>query len=28
MPYRQYFDLFESITRTVGGRPHWGKLHT
>jgi L-gulono-1,4-lactone dehydrogenase len=28
MPYRQYFDLFESITRTVDGRPHWGKLHT
>ncbi len=28
MPYRRYFDLFESITRTVGGRPHWGKLHT
>jgi FAD/FMN-containing dehydrogenase len=28
MPYRQFFDLFESITRTVDGRPHWGKLHT
>jgi L-gulono-1,4-lactone dehydrogenase len=28
MPYRRYFDVFESIARTVGGRPHWGKLHT
>jgi FAD-linked oxidoreductase len=28
MPFRQYFDLFESIAGTVGGRPHWGKLHT
>jgi FAD-linked oxidoreductase len=28
MPYRRYFDLFESITRTAGGRPHWGKMHT
>jgi L-gulono-1,4-lactone dehydrogenase len=28
MPYRRYFDAFESIARTVGGRPHWGKLHT
>lgn len=28
MPYRQYFDLFESIVAGVGGRPHWGKLHT
>jgi FAD-linked oxidoreductase len=28
MPYRQYFDLFESIMRTVGGRPHWGKMHS
>ncbi len=28
MPYRQYFDLFESIVATVGGRPHWGKLHS
>ncbi len=27
MPYRRYFDLFESITANVGGRPHWGKLH-
>jgi L-gulono-1,4-lactone dehydrogenase len=28
MPYRRYFDLFESIVATVGGRPHWGKLHS
>jgi FAD/FMN-containing dehydrogenase len=28
MPFRQYFDLFESIAAAVGGRPHWGKMHT
>jgi FAD/FMN-containing dehydrogenase len=28
MPYRQYFDLFESIVAGVDGRPHWGKMHT
>jgi L-gulono-1,4-lactone dehydrogenase len=28
MPYRDYFDLFESIVAGVGGRPHWGKMHT
>ena len=28
MPYRAYFDLFESIVAEVGGRPHWGKMHT
>lgn len=28
MPYRHYFDLFESIMADVGGRPHWGKLHS
>ncbi|WP_394825112.1 D-arabinono-1,4-lactone oxidase [Pendulispora albinea] len=28
MPYREYFDLFESIVANVGGRPHWGKMHT
>ena len=28
MPYREYFDLFESIVAEVGGRPHWGKMHT
>ncbi|GAB3286403.1 D-arabinono-1,4-lactone oxidase [Parasphingorhabdus pacifica] len=28
MPYRHWFSTFESIVRHVGGRPHWGKLHT
>jgi FAD/FMN-containing dehydrogenase len=28
MPYRAYFDLFERIAGAVGGRPHWGKMHT
>lgn len=28
MPYREYFDRFESIMRTVDGRPHWGKMHS
>ncbi|SES48940.1 D-arabinono-1,4-lactone oxidase [Actinokineospora terrae] len=28
MPYRDYFALFESIAASVGGRPHWGKMHT
>lgn len=28
MPFRAYFDLFESIAGSVGGRPHWGKMHT
>jgi L-gulono-1,4-lactone dehydrogenase len=28
LPYRDYFALFESIAASVGGRPHWGKLHT
>lgn len=28
MPYRRYFDLFESIVANVDGRPHWGKLHS
>ncbi len=27
-PYQEYFRLFESIAATVGGRPHWGKMHT
>lgn len=26
-PYDEYFAGFWSIVRTVGGRPHWGKLH-
>ncbi|WP_435581324.1 D-arabinono-1,4-lactone oxidase [Amycolatopsis thermoflava] len=28
MPYREYFAGFESIVGAVGGRPHWGKMHT
>ena len=28
LPYREYFALFESIVTSVGGRPHWGKMHT
>ncbi|ONI82710.1 FAD-linked oxidoreductase [Saccharothrix sp. ALI-22-I] len=28
MPYRRYFDAFEKIAGAVGGRPHWGKMHS
>jgi FAD-linked oxidoreductase len=28
LPYQAYFAAFESIATAVGGRPHWGKLHT
>jgi FAD/FMN-containing dehydrogenase len=28
MPYQEYFDLFESVVAGVGGRPHWGKMHS
>jgi L-gulono-1,4-lactone dehydrogenase len=28
LPYRAYFDAFESIVASVAGRPHWGKLHS
>ena len=28
LPYRAYFDLFESVVATVAGLPHWGKMHT
>ncbi len=28
LPYRAYFDRFESIVAEVVGRPHWGKLHS
>jgi FAD/FMN-containing dehydrogenase len=28
LPYADYFKLFESIVTSVGGRPHWGKMHT
>jgi len=28
LPFQAYFDRFESIVAEVGGRPHWGKLHS
>jgi L-gulono-1,4-lactone dehydrogenase len=28
LPYQEYFDAFESIAASVGGRPHWGKMHS
>jgi L-gulono-1,4-lactone dehydrogenase len=28
LPYQEYFRTFEGITAAVGGRPHWGKMHT
>ena len=28
LPYEAYFALFESVVARVGGRPHWGKMHT
>ena len=28
LPFREYFDGVERIFRDLGGRPHWGKLHT
>ena len=27
MPFRDWFDAFQSIAGAVGGRPHWGKMH-
>ena len=27
-PYDEYFNGLWSIVRNVGGRPHWGKMHT
>ncbi|MDG4807379.1 D-arabinono-1,4-lactone oxidase [Micromonospora sp. WMMD1120] len=27
MPYEPYFRAFEQVTASLGGRPHWGKLH-
>lgn len=27
MPHAEYFDAFEEITASAGGRPHWGKMH-
>jgi FAD-linked oxidoreductase len=28
LPYQPYFDVLESIAASVGGRPHWGKMHS
>jgi FAD-linked oxidoreductase len=28
LPYQEYFHALESIAAAVGGRPHWGKMHT
>ncbi|MCP2266495.1 D-arabinono-1,4-lactone oxidase [Promicromonospora thailandica] len=28
LPYGRYFDAAEQIFGAVGGRPHWGKMHT
>lgn len=28
LPHEQYFDAFEQIVTALGGRPHWGKMHT
>lgn len=28
LPHERYFAAFEQIAKAVGGRPHWGKLHT
>ncbi len=28
LPYRAYFDAFESIVADAAGRPHWGKMHS
>jgi L-gulono-1,4-lactone dehydrogenase len=28
LDHRRYFEAFERIATAVGGRPHWGKLHT
>jgi FAD/FMN-containing dehydrogenase len=28
LAYEEYFRLFQSIATSVGGRPHWGKMHT
>jgi L-gulonolactone oxidase len=27
MPYEQYFKEFEAVCSSLGGRPHWGKMH-
>jgi len=27
-PHEEYFREVEAVMTAVGGRPHWGKLHT
>ncbi|MGH3714032.1 MAG: D-arabinono-1,4-lactone oxidase [Micromonosporaceae bacterium] len=27
MPYQEFFDAVQDVFDTVGGRPHWGKMH-
>ncbi len=27
MPFKEWFDVFQSLAGAVGGRPHWGKMH-
>ena len=27
MPYEQYFRSFDQVCTSLGGRPHWGKMH-
>jgi L-gulonolactone oxidase len=27
-PYRRYFDEVEAVMGSLGGRPHWGKMHS
>ena len=27
-PHEEYFGAVESVVTALGGRPHWGKLHT
>ena len=27
LPYQRWFEAVESVATSVGGRPHWGKLH-
>ncbi|SDH62346.1 FAD-linked oxidoreductase [Lentzea fradiae] len=27
MPYKAFFDAYARIAASVGGRPHWGKMH-
>ena len=27
VPYKAYFEAFEALMETFGGRPHWAKVH-